>query len=112
MSKPRPGFRRPRSIWTPLDKQFQVRLELSLLEDRTAPATFTVTNTNPNGAGSLEAAIINANSNGVPDLINFNIGGGGPQTITPTSGLPSITEQVTIDATSQPGYAGKPLITL
>ena len=88
MSKPRPGFRRSRSLWTPVDKLFQVRLELFLLEDRTAPAIFTVTNTNNLGAGSLSQAITSANSTPGPDEIDFNIGGGGPATITPVSPLP------------------------
>lgn len=45
-------------------------------------ATFTVTNTNDAGAGSLRDAANQANANGVPDLIEFNIAGGGsPQTI-------------------------------
>ena len=44
----------------------------------------------------------------------FNIPGAGPHTITPTNtqtgSLPVITDPVYIDGTSQPGYAGTPLI--
>jgi hypothetical protein len=45
-------------------------------------------------------------------MIRFRIGTGGPQTIRPRSPLPDITRPVVIDGTSQPGYAGTPLIEL
>src|SRR5207302_2601313 len=54
-------------------------------------------------------AIIDANLNVGADTINFNIGSG-PQTITPASALPEITEALTIDATTQPGFTGRPII--
>src|SRR5207244_2517283 len=62
----------------------------------------------------LRDAITNANSNPGADTITFSIGGGGAQTISPTTTnpLPPITGPVTIDGTSQPGYAGAPLITI
>ena len=75
-------------------------------------ATFTVTNTNDSGAGSLRQAIIDANSTVGADLITFNITGAGVRTITPLSALPIITDSVNIDATTQPGFAGSPLIEL
>ncbi|MGI9324645.1 MAG: DUF4347 domain-containing protein [Pseudomonadales bacterium] len=73
-----------------------------------------VTTTNATGTGSLHQAIMDANANvGVTDTITFNIGGGGPQTISVDSaGLPLITDSVVLDATTQPGYSGTPLITL
>jgi hypothetical protein len=74
-------------------------------------ATFTVTNTNDSGAGSLRQAIIDANNNAGADLIAFSIGSG-VQTISPTSALPTITDSVTIDGTTQPGFAGNPVIEL
>src|SRR5207249_1919793 len=46
------------------------------------------------------------------DLILFSIPGGGVHTIAPTSSLPTITDPVTIDGTSQPGFAGSPVIEL
>jgi len=72
-------------------------------------ATFTVTNTNNSGAGSLRQAILDANALGGADTIVFSIGTG-LQTINLTSPLPSITGTVTINGTSQPGFAGTPLI--
>jgi uncharacterized repeat protein (TIGR01451 family) len=78
-------------------------------------ATFTVTNTNDDGPGSLAQAILDANANAGLDMINFSIGSG-VQTIDVGSvrgtGLPTITDPVIIDGTTQPGYAGSPLIEL
>lgn len=68
-----------------------------------AAMTFTVTNTNDSGAGSLRQAITDANNNAGADTINFNIPGAGVKTITPLSALPTITEAVTIDGYTQPG---------
>lgn len=61
---------------------------------------------------SLRAAIQTANAKEGPDEIVFNIPGGGVQTISPISELPAITERVTVDATTQPGYVNKPVIEL
>ena len=62
---------------------------------------------------SLREAILTANStSGQVELITFNVGGGGAQTISPTSALPTITNPVTIDGTTQPGFAGSPLVEL
>jgi SdrD B-like domain/PKD domain/Periplasmic copper-binding protein (NosD) len=77
------------------------------------PSTLTVLNTNDSGAGSLRQAILDSNTSvGVADTIAFNIGGGGVQTISPLSQLPTITDAVTIDGTTQPGFAGSPIIEL
>ncbi|MFK7732564.1 MAG: beta strand repeat-containing protein, partial [Pseudomonadales bacterium] len=75
-------------------------------------ASFSVTNTNDSGAGSLRQAILDANTAGGTDNITFNIGGGGAQTIVLASSLPAITDTVNIDASTQGGYAGAPLIEL
>jgi Right handed beta helix region len=74
-------------------------------------ATFSVTNTNDSGAGSLRQAILDANGSAGADSITFAIGTG-PQTIAPTSALPTITDLVTIDGTTQPGFSGAPIIEL
>ncbi|MCP3958924.1 MAG: DUF11 domain-containing protein, partial [bacterium] len=72
-------------------------------------ATFTVINTNDSGAGSLRQAILDANAAGGPDLIDFAVGTGA-QTITLASILPTITGDLVIDGSTQPGFAGTPLI--
>lgn len=77
-----------------------------------ARQSFLVTNNNNHGAGSLREAIINANATLGADTITFNIPGPGAKVISLLTALPEITEQVVIDATTQPGYAGTPLIEL
>ena len=64
------------------------------------------------GACTLRAAIQEANASAGADTINFAISGAGVHTISVTTQLPAITGAVTIDATTQPGYAGTPLIEL
>jgi hypothetical protein len=74
-------------------------------------ATFTVTNTADSGAGSLRQAILDANANAGADTIAFNIPGSGPFVITPLPpGLPAMTGSTTVDGTTQPGYAGAPIV--
>ncbi|MBW4648779.1 MAG: DUF4347 domain-containing protein [Kastovskya adunca ATA6-11-RM4] len=70
-----------------------------------------VINTNNSGEGSLRQAIINANAFTGTDTISFKIGSG-VQTITPLSALPTITDAVVIDGTTQPGFSGTPIIEL
>jgi Concanavalin A-like lectin/glucanases superfamily/Domain of unknown function (DUF4214)/Right handed beta helix region len=90
---------------------------LETLERRDVLSTFPVTNTNDSGAGSLRQAILDANAHpnsmnpgNAPDTIAFNIGNGGAQSIAPLTMLPAVLEAVVLDATTQPGYAGHPLI--
>lgn len=73
---------------------------------------FVVTNANNNGSGSLRDAIDNANATTGADTISFNIPGPGVKVISLLEPLPEITEQVVIDASTQPGYAGTPLVEL
>jgi len=68
-----------------------------------AAATFTVTNTNDSGAGSLRQAILNANAAPGADTVRFAIPGGGVKTVSPTSELPAVTDAVVIDGYTQPG---------
>ena len=77
-----------------------------------AVQNYVVTNTNDSGLGSLRAAITNANANASHDLITFNISGSGIRTITPLSPLPAIVFPVTINATTQPGFSGSPIVEL
>src|SRR5262245_59923309 len=74
-------------------------------------ATYVVTNTSDSGAGSLRQALLSANSSAnVPDIINFNIPGPGPHTITPITPLPLATDPVVIDGYTQPGASPNTLI--
>jgi hypothetical protein len=94
---------------------FSSRLLLESLEDRLAPATFTVANANDAGSGSLRAAIAAANSAPGADLIAFNIPGTGAHTINLASALPAITGKVTINGQTQPGFnpaTDRPIIEL
>jgi parallel beta-helix repeat protein len=87
------------------------RPTVEVLEGRRLLATFTVTNTNDSGAGSLRRAINQVDA-GADNTIAFDIPGIGAQVIAVTSPLPTITSPVTIDATTEPGYSGKPLVAL
>ena len=87
-----------------------------LLPAAAGAATFTVNSTNDfddgacNGAHcSLREAIFAANGSAGTDTIRFIIGSG-PKTIQPLSPLPTITDAVVIDGTTQPGYSGTPII--
>jgi len=75
-----------------------------------ARSRFVVTNTNNTGAGSLRQAMLDANTAPGADFIDFNIPGTGVRTINLGLRLPEITDPVTIDAATQPGYAGAPLV--
>src|SRR5262249_50224604 len=88
-------------------------------------STFTVVTTADNGddvnpvAGSLRAALLDANAHdnglntdGARDTIVFAIPGTGPHTIQPLAALPEITDPVILDATTQPGFSGTPIIEL
>ncbi|MDQ4121298.1 MAG: carboxypeptidase-like regulatory domain-containing protein [Acidobacteriota bacterium] len=85
-----------------------------LIPDQITPraqaATFTVTNTNDSGAGSLRQAITDANNTAGADVINFNIPTTDPGcnattgvcTIIPLSRL-EVRTNITIDGYTQPG---------
>jgi hypothetical protein len=74
-------------------------------------ATFTVTNTNDSGAGSLRQAILDANANPGLDTIDFDIPGPGVHTIMPTTPLPAVVDQAVIDGYSQPGSVENTTVT-
>jgi len=76
----------------------------------TGPDTLVVTNTNETGPGSLQWAVLFANSSALPSVVEFDISGSPPYVI-PWQGA-RLEYPVTIDATTQPGYAGTPLIHL
>jgi hypothetical protein len=77
-------------------------------------ASLTVTNTNDSGAGSLRQALLDAQNTSAcpaPCAIQFNIGSG-PFVIQPQSDLPAVAASAIVDATTQPGYGGTPIIRL
>ena len=73
-------------------------------------ATFTVTNANDTGAGSLRQAITSANATTTPDIITFNVSQAGVVQISLQSGLPAISQPLVIDGLSQSGGSGPPLV--
>src|SRR6476620_9174315 len=85
--------RRPFGELKPLTAALALGLGLSFAPT-TYAATFTVTNLNDNGAGSLRAAITSANGAAGADIVNFQAGLTG--TITLTTGEIAITDDVTI----------------
>jgi len=72
----------------------------------TRAASFTVTNINNGGIGSLRQAINDANTAPGADSIIFSIPGSGTHTITPLTPLPTITGPVVIDAEGEAGWVG------
>lgn len=96
--------RRPRSVFA---------RGLECLESRRLLASFLVSNPGEFGPGTLADAIFQANAMPGPDVVQFNIPGPGPHTIAmTTAALPPILDELIVDGTSQPGYAGAPLIQL
>src|SRR4051812_30516878 len=87
------------------------RAVVETLETRTLMSTYTVVNTNDAGTGSLRQAILDANAHGGADTIRFQIGSGA-KTLSPKSQLPGLGDGATLDASTQPGFAGTPLISI
>ena len=90
-------------------------LNFELCEDRVLLAIpILVTTPLDNGdnsdptAGSLRQAILTANSTPGQDTIDFNIPGPGPFIIQPPTALPTITDQVNLDGTSERTFLGLP----
>lgn len=79
------------------------------LEGRELMATFAVTSLAAKGAGSLREAILLANRTPGADTVRFDVAGtirNGP------GALPKVTDAVTIDGSTAPGYAGSPVVTV
>ena len=88
---------------------------LSALQTANFAATrqsIVVTNANNDGSGSLREAITLANATAGADTITFNIPGAGVKVINLVAPLPEVTDTVVINAATQPGYSGTPLIEL
>ena len=79
---------------------------------QTFATTFTVTNASDSGVGSLRQAILDANASPGADTIQFNIAGSGAHTVYLFTELPALTGPTTLDGTTQPGFAGSPIIEL
>ena len=97
----RPGPR-PRPTFRPFVER---------LDERCLPSVVTVTTNADSGPGSLREAIMTADAQTSLTTIDFAIGSG-VQTIAVQSPLPEIAAPVVIDGTTQPGFAGTPLIVL
>ena len=100
----------------PVQRLFRIflllRLVVWLSQDHAHATTNVVSNTADSGAGSFRQAILEANANPGLDTIIFQISGGGVHAIAPAAALPPITDALIIDGTTQPGFAGQPLIEL
>lgn len=94
----------------PAAPTFRPRLEA--VEERLAPATFTVTTASSGGTNSLRWAINQANAAAGADTIAFAIPGSGVHTIRLTTALTPVTGQVTIDGATQPGFTDRPVVVL
>ena len=78
-----------------------------------SPLNYVVINTSNTGAGSLSEAITYANANyAITDLITFHIEPTGAHTIPVVSALPTITDSVVINGTTQSGFVDMPIIEL
>lgn len=76
----------------------------------TPQAIIPVSNLQSTGPGSFADAIDRANTMPGADTITFDIPGAPPFTINLQEPLIPITEAVTIDGTTQPGFAGAPIV--
>ena len=94
-----------------------VAKQIEQLEARTLLTVFVVDSTADDidandGETTLREAITNANLNAGADSIHFDLPGNAPFTIQPTSALPIISGDLTIDGTTQSGFNGAPIIEL
>src|SRR6185436_19618411 len=99
------------TIWFAVPTKSQLQ-EIQGEFQQSPSQTFMVTNNGDSGAGSLAAAITSANGSAGLDTIAFNLPDPGIQFIPLPAALPTVTDAVIIDGTTQPGYTGTPLIAL
>lgn len=84
---------------------------IEFLEPRVLLTAYVVSSpADDGGTGTLRWAIAQVNANAGPSAIQFAIPGTGVQRIALLSPLPMITKPVLIDGTTEPNYAGHPLI--
>ncbi len=85
---------------------------LEPLEVRRLLASYFVSSNDDSGSNTLRAAITSLDSTGGPsNTITFNLASG-QQTIDLLSALPDITLPVDIEGSTEPGYAGTPLVVI
>jgi uncharacterized repeat protein (TIGR01451 family) len=81
------------------------------MERRLVLSSYVVTDPGDGPTGdTLRWALLQVNADNEPDLVQFNIPGSGVQAIHLASPLPTITNSVEIDGTTQPDYQESPLI--
>lgn len=80
-------------------------------DDVVLTAVYVVTTAADSGAGSLRQAILDANTEPGLNYIHFDIPSG-PQTVSPASALPAVTDSLIIDGTTQPNQGSTALINL
>src|SRR2546423_6271223 len=85
---------------------------LSALSTPGFGASWLVTNTNDAGPGSLRDVLAAANVTPGTNNVGFAIAGVGPFTVFIQSALPASSNALVLDATTQPGFAGQPVIVL
>jgi uncharacterized protein (TIGR03118 family) len=96
--QPLRGYLKSGPAQSRVGRRHRARPRLEPLEDRTVPSTFIVTNLLDDGsAGSLRAAINQANAAPDPDTISFAPGLAGTVALAPTRGELDITASLTID---------------
>jgi CSLREA domain-containing protein/uncharacterized repeat protein (TIGR01451 family) len=107
-----------KAAWQAFSAEQPPVLAAQLVKPAVPTATFTVNSADDHddaactaGDCTLREAINAANSNGVADTITFAIGSG-TKTINLLAALPMVTSNTTLDATTQPGYTGSPIIEL
>ena len=79
---------------------------------RGSAAILVVTNGADSGSGTLRQEISDANASTSSNMIVFQIPGAGTHTINLTTALPTVAYPMFIDGTTQPGFAGTPVIEL
>lgn len=84
---------------------------IELFEDRVLLTQYSVLSNADSGPDTLRQAILDANANAGADTIVFNLAAES-LVISPLTPLPAITDTVTLDGSSQPGFAGTPLVVL
>jgi len=89
-------------------KAFGVLVLTAVLATPASAALLVTTNADA-GAGSLRQAILTSNAAAGVDTIEFALDPA-ELVIVPLSTLPTITDPVVLDGTSQPGWSGRPLV--